>query len=261
MKIRNVGFIFTAAAMVTSFAFADEAKCVNQPEELKYTTPSEETKCSTDTNDNWKGFYLGLNGGALFNVSKYFVKSSASEFFSTPVVMNKKSSHVDGTAFTGGIQLGYNYHFSYFFIGLETDFNYSSLSKTHKSTWGSATPTAGTVSYSIKDELNWFGTVRPRLGYVWDPVILYVTGGFSYGHIKSSATGSSSFGSKFKAGSLSETCIGWNVGAGLEWCFVAHWSLKLEYLFQDLQRKDYAKDSIGLKNRNHIARAGINYLF
>ncbi|MEI6242346.1 MAG: outer membrane protein [Chlamydiota bacterium] len=230
MNFKNIGFLLSTAVALSSYAFADEIRVRDQ---------AGETKCAESISDNWKGFSLGLNAGALFNVSREGHHAHAHH-----------SKNLGGTAFTGGIQLGYNYHFSYFYIGLETDFNYSSLNKSHTSNWvvdGVATH----VHY--KDKLNWFGTVRPRLGVAWDTVILYVTGGFSYGHLKAHEHGDID-GVPFSHG-MSKTAIGWNVGAGLEWCFVKHWSFRLEYLFLDLAKKD------DLKNRNHIARAGINYLF
>jgi len=47
---------------------------------------------------------------------------------------------------------------------------------------------------SVESRLDWFGTLRGRLGYVAGPVLFYATGGLAYGEVttKSQVAGSTS---------------------------------------------------------------------
>src|SRR5262245_24379327 len=86
-------------------------------------------------------------------------------------------------------------------------------------------PACATASY----ELDWFGTLRGRAGYLVDPPsLLYVTGGFAYGHLTANFSG--------PAPSISDSATrgGWVVGGGFERALHRNWTLRAEYLYMDL---------------------------
>jgi outer membrane immunogenic protein len=76
---------------------------------------------------------------------------------------------------------------------------------------------------------------------------------------------------------LSETRVGWTVGAGGEWMFTSNWSAKLEYLHYDLGSANYGTpvsnvaqtlgpiftlgQSSSTNFRGDIVRVGLNYKF
>ena len=60
----------------------------------------------------------------------------------------------------------------------------------------------------------------------FDQVLFYGTGGLALADTTVSA---SALGVTF---SDSKTLTGWTVGAGAEWMFMPHWSLKAEYLYR-----------------------------
>jgi outer membrane immunogenic protein len=100
----------------------------------------------------------------------------------------------------------------------------------------------------FKSSLDYFGTIRGRLGYASGPSLVFATGGFAYGGIKN------------------ETATGFTVGGGWEYMFNPAWSAKVEYQFIDLGRNDpaFAGGSIcsAAKCEDdafHTVRAGINY--
>ena len=109
--------------------------------------------------------------------------------------------------------------------------------------------------------MDWFGTVRGRVGPTFNNWFPYVTGGFAYGEEKAS----------LGAGLLSATGTrtGWTGGAGVEYAFVPqHWSVKLEYLYFHLGNLFY--DTAGLcgtlnctavHNNFNLVRVGVNYRF
>ena len=115
-------------------------------------------------------------------------------------------------------------------LGLETDFQGADISNS-----GS--------------KMDWFGTVRGRLGYAVDRVLLYGTGGFAYGDV------STPLGSEIQHG--------WVAGGGVEYKFNPSWSTKVEYQYINLNAQD---DSVGRlgdgewgRSRVNTFRAGVNY--
>ena len=78
---------------------------------------------------------------------------------------------------------------------------------------------------------NWLGTARGRVGYSWAQanswglIMPYVTGGLAFGNIEANQSG---------FGSVSDTNLGWTVGAGLEGAINRNWTAKVEYLYADL---------------------------
>ena len=53
---------------------------------------------------------------------------------------------------------------------------------------GATSPCTNSLSYTT--QIDWFGTVRARLGYVWGngEVMSYLTGGLAYGEVKINGT-------------------------------------------------------------------------
>ena len=69
----------------------------------------------------------------------------------------------------GGGQIGYNFRTGAFVFGVEADIQYADLSS--KANWGG-------YNYSFDGGgSQYFGTVRARVGYAIDRVLVYVTGG------------------------------------------------------------------------------------
>lgn len=119
----------------------------------------------------------------------------------------------------------------------------------------SANSVAGTT---INAGVDWLGTVRGRLGYLWMPsTLIYVTGGLTYGGVYASINqravtkidNAFSTAPGFRnqdvvapsrnytlagGGSRSSTLVGWNIGGGLEWMFSANWSLKAEAIYWNM---------------------------
>jgi outer membrane immunogenic protein len=144
---------------------------------------------------NWSGFYIGAMGGY------------ASEATSDPL-------GVKG-GFGGGT-VGYNWQFGTYVLGLEGDGAFADVSNS------AATPGGVTVAAKV-DSL---ATIRGRFGFAVDQVLFYGTGGLALADTKLSGTvGGVTL-------SDSQTQTGWTAGAGVEWMFTPHWSLKAEYLYR-----------------------------
>jgi outer membrane immunogenic protein len=159
---------------------------------------------------DWTGFYIGLNAGAAWNNSSFDIDDGVNFF----------NLDDDGAAFTGGVEAGYNWQMDSLVMGLEADFNYLGFHEDEDF--------AGPPAASIDFKENWFGTVRGRLGWAADNLLLYGTGGLAYGNTKVEACIGGVCGSE------SNVNWGWTAGGGLQYAFAQNWILGAEYLYVDL---------------------------
>ena len=197
----------------------------------------------------WTGFYAGLNLGGGWssqggNNSYLPYADSTFGLGSTPVPgLAPNLFFLPGGGTTGnntggvvgGGQIGYNYQMNQFVLGVETDFQGTSITGGNQGNYAGlyASPYPGSATGVLSPlvtgnggnlGLPWFGTVRGRAGYLVTPtLLLYGTGGFAYGGVE--------------AFQRSNTSTGWTAGGGVEWMFMPHWTAKLEYLYVDLDSR------------------------
>ncbi|TMK04663.1 MAG: porin family protein [Alphaproteobacteria bacterium] len=165
----------------------------------------------------WTGLYWGANVGYSWGQSKFDATLTGVGTFS-------RSTDLNGAI--GGAQFGYNYQFGAWVLGLETDIQASGQSRS--STLGTLPP----VTVTTDHKLEWFGTARPRLGFLATPNTLL-----------------------------------WTAGAGIEGAFGGGWSAKLEYLYMDLGKTQmtFATPALGVvatetrRTTDNIVRVGLNY--
>jgi outer membrane immunogenic protein len=198
-----------------------------------------------------------------------------------------------GAGFIGGGQFGYNWQFNNWVAGFEADIQGTRVKATGESTATfPATPFdfSLTTNVSVTKEIDWLGTVRGRVGYLWTPTLLvYGTGGLAYGGVKASTNVSSTITGDFgcaealctpsTSAGISQTRAGWTTGGGFEWMFVPGWSVKLEYLYYDLGTVTYSSQLVdplvgfavpnyfvnnvqtSTRFNGNIVRAGVNWHF
>ena len=160
--------------------------------------------------------------------------------------------------------------------GIEADIDYANLRRTDAAI---GPPMGGGIlSTTVATSLDWFGTVRARLGVLpVNNVLLYATGGLAYGGVRTSTTASnlvppSCAGARVYCGSgtASGVSVGWTAGGGIEYGFAGNWTLKAEYLYLDLGNRSVTFADQGIPGSAltatsgftaHIARGGINYRF
>jgi outer membrane immunogenic protein len=93
--------------------------------------------------------------------------------------------------------------------------------------------------------------------------MVYATGGVAYGKVKTYVNAPFDEGS-----SLSDTRVGYTVGAGAEYALTNNVTLKTEYLYTDLGKLKFnVSDDIdtvvhgAAKSQFHTVRVGLNYKF
>jgi outer membrane immunogenic protein len=260
---------------------------------------------------DWTGFYIGLSAGGGFglggidnHVTSAFCNvidfggagCDPDQASSAAVAAVPGGFDTHPSGFIGGGQIGYNYQMGPVVWGVEADFSGAdingSASKTATATVVDKTTTPNTtivdtISGTAHQKLDWFGTLRGRVGVVpFTPLLIYATGGLAYGHV-SADTNLSGTGvlivastpittSATAAASTSSTQWGWTAGGGVEWLFAPHWSVKAEFLYYNLGRVSANMTltqlngvtpltMIGIAStvdaKGDIARGGINYKF
>ncbi len=218
---------------------------------------------------NWSGFYIGGHAGygwmdstdRLSDVTGATLVASGAIASSIPL---------DPKGFVGGGQIGYNWQIAPMWVfGLEADISWTDFDET-ASLPGPADPSRIVTAHQ---KLDWFGTVRGRLGVTpTDRWLAYVTGGFAYGRGSLSTALTRTTGcagaNNCQQGSVSDTLTGWTVGGGLEWALANNWSVKAEYLYFDLGSLSHLMTDpffplttfrASTDFKGHIIRAGINY--
>lgn len=197
---------------------------------------------------SWAGFYLGIEGGGAWGRSQHFALGlPATDRYD-----------VSGGLFGGTV--GFNVQASNIVFGLEGDVSWANQKGS-----GLDIPPFNVTSVSHTEE-RWLATGRGRLGYAWNNWMVYATGGFAVADIQARVTNPG------LALDLAESKTRWGgtVGAGVEAGFGGNWSVKLEYLYVNLEGSRYFEVSgapVGVAIRDnvpindHIVRAGLNYRF
>jgi outer membrane immunogenic protein len=186
---------------------------------------------------SWSGWYLGFNGGYGWGQSSW-----------TDAVAGVTTGDFDLDGALIGGTVGVNWQHGPWVFGLEGDGDWSDIS-------GS---TATFCAPNCETRNNWLATFRGRVGYAFDRVLPYVTGGLALGDIEAGVAG---------FGRDSSTQAGWTVGAGVEWAIAGPWTAKVEYLYTDLGTMSCSVASCGgvgpvdVDFTANIIRGGINYRF
>ena len=167
----------------------------------------------------WTGCYLGANIGWVGSRIHSNFNGGDNIFSNT---FNDNSSTQSG--FAGGGQIGCDYQFyNSWVVGIRNMFDGTDIHKTRTF----ADPFFGTVAGTVETKVNWFDALTGRLGYLVQPNLLfYGQGGAAW--TKATATAFTGLG--VEVGSISgNSRTGWTAGGGVEWMFVPHWSLFVEY--------------------------------
>jgi outer membrane immunogenic protein len=192
-----------------------------------------------DAGYEWSGFYIGGNAGyswgrartdgaltgtqnvSVFRTAGPTLISSVNSALALPLTGR---TAING--FIGGGEAGYNWQRAQWLFGVEADFQGSDERASGGVCSVAGCPLGSTI-FTTNYKLDWFGTVRGRVGFIpVDRVLLYATGGLAYGHFSADVPSLPVFWGSTRAG--------WTVGAGAEVAIDHNWSVKLEYLYVDL---------------------------
>lgn len=202
---------------------------------------------------NWTGFYVGGNAGLGVG--------AGDSALTIPAFPNNERFTRGGAGGIAGLQGGYNWQFGNWVVGAEADIQWSGVRGGDTCVLGCFGGTATTIGTA----LDWFGTVRARVGYATGPVLAYYTGGFAYGDTRT--TIAQGIAAPATSVTLDQTRTGWTLGSGVEAALDGNWTGKIEYLYVDLGSSANALTIAGVATtysadyRYHVFRAGLNYRF
>jgi len=218
------------------------------------------------TSHHWHGPYLGANLGYSTSFNNVYI----TPYTSTPIdlaALYPGLIHIQTSGFLGGGQAGYHWlKENHTLWGIEADLDYTSIGGTNSVTY---LPGLCLMNHSVLQSVNWFGTVRGKLGKVIKNTILpYITGGFSYAettlqYAQELAFTPSDLTLLQATYTSKQSMLDWVAGAGLEYAVSNHLRYKLEYLYLDLgnHELDTQYYSVISNFGSNIIRAGINYQF
>jgi outer membrane immunogenic protein len=204
---------------------------------------------------SWTGFYLGANLGGAWgqrNLTDTLIGLSLSN-------VNEKG------AFIGGGQLGFNYQFGNFVLGVEGDFD--GVATTNSPGTGVVGPAFGTIQVTSNNR--WITTLAGRFGVTNDTWLFYGKAGSGWVGSDNLTIINTVTGARI-AGFGNNTNSGWLVGAGIEWALAPNWSVKIEYDYLGLNSQTFtapagtflAGDTFTTSKPNvQMVKVGANYLF
>ena len=190
---------------------------------------------------DWTGFYIGGHTG--------YSRGSVNATLWDPAPIATPGNF--GGAI-GGLQAGYNWRTSSgLLLGVEGDLTFPSYLHSN-----SQFALIATQRGDFIHDWDYFGTVRGRVGYASGHWLLYATGGLAF------------LGERYTdmpVDALPEKHIGlrlgWAAGAGAEYAFAPHWTVRLEYLYSQFERanENFASGrTYTATNDMHMLRLGLN---
>jgi outer membrane immunogenic protein len=201
---------------------------------------------------SWGGFYFGVNGGYAFGTSDW----------------NNAGASTGNFAPTGGLAggtAGFNYAgFGGFLFGVEGDLDWSGLKGS--SSTAACVGLGATAGTTCQTKSTWLSTARVRVGYAFDRILVFGTGGAAIADLQAGLIPQNTFISLGPQ-------VGWTAGGGVEFAVTENWTAKVEYLYVGLGTVTCPSGTVcslinpaGVKNplitlNENVVRAGVNYRF
>lgn len=140
------------------------------------------------------------------------------------------SNSASASSWVAGGQVGYNWQSGSWVYGLEADISAMHLN----SEMNTVLPLVPAPTASANAEVDWYGTVRGRLGWSTGPVLFYGTGGLAYGRVELNSNIFSPLGPVSLNSQTSSVRAGWVLGAGIDYMWLPNVILNIGYQHVDL---------------------------
>lgn len=211
---------------------------------------------------DWSGFYFGGNVGGKWG--------RFNETVSAPAAGLGFTGDSDAS-FVGGGQVGFMWQTGGFVFGVEGDIDATRLRNGFTAVAPVTLPFVAGDTLAVRND--WQASARGRVGFAWDRVLVYATGGASWANLKATTTAVAGGAGALTAGSVAvdRTLFGWTVGGGLDYGIAPGWSVGAEYRFTRYDNNDNNGAAFGtlggtpltLTSRldTHEVTARLNYHF
>jgi outer membrane immunogenic protein len=183
---------------------------------------------------DWSGPYAGIQAGYGWGSDNNDVNGLF-------------SADLDG--WLGGVHAGWNHQTGSLLLGLETDLELFDLD---------ANIVAGGDTADLA--IDFGGSIRGRVGFAADNLLIYGTAGLAM------ASSDYTISNGVASESISDTALGWTVGAGFEVGFSEQLSARIEYRYTDLGGETFPStlfpgDTFSADYDFHSVRAGLSWHF
>jgi outer membrane immunogenic protein len=179
------------------------------------------------------------------------------------LVTSTGSGSASASSWLIGVSAGHNWQRDQWVYGLEGDLSAMNL-KSEINIVLSPVP----FPASATSVIDWYGTVRGRLGWTSGPLLIYGTGGFAFGNVDLSSTLTA--GAASLSAQTSSLRGGYVVGAGADYLWRPNVILNLKYQYVDLGTVSLASSIPGIGGGSQTAEArarfsvlavGVSWLF
>lgn len=174
----------------------------------------------------WDGWYIGVHAGYASGDTNL-------------VTLNSGFEALRPRGMIGGLQTGYLRHLSRdWVLGFEADFS------------------TGDFDAPGRQQIDYFGTARSRLGYAQGPWLFYGTGGVAWAMSAVAPVAGGLDGHRMPH-------VGWTAGVGVEYALNAAWSVRAEYLYVDLDNVLVTRGNVNVTEDMtfNVFRVALNYRF
>ncbi|HLH11704.1 MAG TPA: outer membrane protein [Methylovirgula sp.] len=203
---------------------------------------------------SWTGFYIGGQVGYQWGTTGWDLHSEPPAPF---VAVGEPTYNDQGVV--GGGHAGFNYQVAQFVFGVEGDIEGTS----YRGTGVEAVLAPGLITNTTRIDIE--GSVRGRIGWAWDRVLFYGTGGVAFADFKNGFNAPTA--PFFDTATFGR--VGWTAGGGVEYAIDPNWSVRVEYRYTDYGRYDFVianppvSGTIGVHEheRDNRVEAGFSYRF
>jgi outer membrane immunogenic protein len=179
----------------------------------------------------------------------------------------------------GGGQIGYNWQAYNWVFGLEADAQGGSIHGSSGDTITGFRGPSSWIRFDTSECMEFFGTVRGRVGYSWGRSMLYATAGGAFGETNTRIGMTSAFigmNNAWFTDAAERSSVwrtGYAVGGGGQYALNSNWSVKVEYQYLNFGSGSLsAREFVGATPWNafistttrydyHTVRLGVNYKF
>jgi outer membrane immunogenic protein len=210
---------FASALLLSAAGAANAADLIVDEVALEAAVPS----------GDWTGAYVGGNIGYASGTVNWEIAGGGPP---------EGSYDLDGLLV--GVQGGYNWQMDSIVFGVEGDVAFSGVA-------------GEDVPLTAARQVNWVASLRGRLGFAVESILLYGTAGVAIAN----STG------EFFIFDDTETHVGWTVGLGVEAMVTDDVSAKLEYAYTDYGTQEYSYGGLPIDTgfTTHAIKAGVNFHF
>jgi opacity protein-like surface antigen len=191
----------------------------------------------------WRGFYIGGNIGGAWAIGTLNDNFTGTGF------------DTDHSGFIGGGQLGFNYQVRNLVLGVEWDFDWTSMSEVRNDVF---VPQFGTLRASA--DTDWITTLAGRVGLANDRWLAFVKAGGGWVHNSATLTNLTTGA----VASTSDTNGGFLVGGGVEYALTGHWTARAEFDYlalSDRTATGFFGNTFTFQREIEILKIGLNYKF